>query len=521
MNKLYYGLLSISLVLSASIEAHSSNQNGFDENRRVIQNVNQGEVSGLIQVARAPRGTVPSCDRLEALRQLVAIYDAVTSIKADSNFDPNRRSAFNSKIGYIETDLSNFDITRVDRSQLNLVTSTTSITSNTKTLSVLQGKLYACAAPENREEIWKENCLVAEHGYTFGNGALKPDTERAKQLAEIVEWKDIQNTPLPTARYQTQVRVLNADCVNHTVSLNSKGENACAMDMANATLPGGVMGGGNAQEEVMCYRGNLQPVLQQLCDKIKQAGKLDLGNFLPLEGGAYMPEVSFWRHWDTIGATESYDYMDHVDTIAVFATAALRHPSRLPMGKGSDVTKWTKLQNQITYWQVQENKIRSVLSYAALKGHTSVVLGAFGNGAFANPVNETIEMFNRILPDYNGIFKYIDFAVLCPANNTKLHDNYYNKLNGLILPSSTSLSSNNGSNNDVVQLDINNFPYYNKYIDPATYSKLMYLHGKIHSLSIDEYEETGKYKESLGKELEEAYKQLNSLLSSITISKGK
>lgn len=198
--------------------------------------------------------------------------------------------------------------------------------------------------------------------------------------------------------------------------------------MANATLPGGVMGKGNAQEEVIAYRGDLQFILAAVKAKETKMQRLSQDNFIPLEGGVFLT-ASIWRNFSTIGSPLAYDYRPRIEEIDVFAAAALRHSSRMP-GKQADVQKWRCLEDEEKYWDVTGNKIRTMLHFAAVKGYDSLVLGAFGNGAFANPVKETIAVFKKVLKEYDGHFKEIRFAVLTPPRNTHLYNEYHRELDG-------------------------------------------------------------------------------------------
>ncbi len=299
-------------------------------------------------------------------------------------------------------------------------------------LLVTLGKKYDCATTDQRRAIWKENELVSKKGYTFdGRTVLSPKTEEIDP--SIVEWDSIRQISFPANNFKTHVRVVNEDSINVGLKMEKEtGKRPLILDMANATMPGGLMGAGNAQEEVMAYRGDLQFALADLCDKEVKMGRLNQGNFLPLEGGAFLKGVSIWRDWDTIGSREAYAYREQIEQVDIFAAAALRHGSRLSFipKKGADEEKWPFLEKEVEYWETTANKIRTILRFAALKEYESVVLCAFGNGAFANPVPETVKMFQEVLNEYDGQFKEVCFAVLTPPGNTRLFDEYHQELDG-------------------------------------------------------------------------------------------
>ena len=56
---------------------------------------------------------------------------------------------------------------------------------------------------------------------------------------------------------------------------------------------------------------------------------------------------------------------------------------------------------------------RRILSSAAIAECDVVILGAFGCGAFQNPPEVVAEAYREILPEFDGCFDVIEFAVFC------------------------------------------------------------------------------------------------------------
>jgi len=143
------------------------------------------------------------------------------------------------------------------------------------------------------------------------------------------------------------------------------------------------------------------------------------GDFLPRQGGAYLPKVSIFRSFDGIGCTESYEFYLKPKFVNIFATAAFRHANR----KGADEERWPELKDQSQYWLQTQQKIRCMCFTAILNGHNILVLGAFGNGAFGNPAKDTIEyVFKPVLEEFKGWFVHIGFAVLCGKDTTNFNE---------------------------------------------------------------------------------------------------
>jgi uncharacterized protein (TIGR02452 family) len=61
-------------------------------------------------------------------------------------------------------------------------------------------------------------------------------------------------------------------------------------------------------------------------------------------------------------------------------------------------------------------RIRTVLDAALAHGHTCLVLGAFGCGAFGNPPEDVAAAFARVArsPEFRGSFALLAFAIVDP-----------------------------------------------------------------------------------------------------------
>ena len=55
-------------------------------------------------------------------------------------------------------------------------------------------------------------------------------------------------------------------------------------------------------------------------------------------------------------------------------------------------------------------------------GHDSLVLSAFGCGAFQNPPDHIARLFKEVIEDYKGHFKMVAFAILDDHNANKSHN---------------------------------------------------------------------------------------------------
>ncbi len=71
-----------------------------------------------------------------------------------------------------------------------------------------------------------------------------------------------------------------------------------------------------------------------------------------------------------------------------------------------------------------KEKIRTILRIAGKYNHDSLVLSAFGCGAFANPPNHVAELFKEVFSEdeFFGFFRNIVFAIFEDHNSEKEHN---------------------------------------------------------------------------------------------------
>lgn len=63
-----------------------------------------------------------------------------------------------------------------------------------------------------------------------------------------------------------------------------------------------------------------------------------------------------------------------------------------------------------------------MLTVAASKGADTLVLGAFGCGAFENNLEVVARAYKVALQEFPKVFKRIEFAVYCPPSGSKNYD---------------------------------------------------------------------------------------------------
>ena len=191
--------------------------------------------------------------------------------------------------------------------------------------------------------------------------------------------------PSPEKKDRT-IRIMTTDSLTAAQVLASnrakqakKSGNVCILNMASPLRPGGgVLAGATSQEEFICARTTLLPSLKE--------------NFyrLPEFGGIFTPDVLVFRspgplgdNAGDLGAGERY-------WVDVISAGMLRFPDL--EGEEDEVKKLGKKDREVV-----ERKMRAVLRIAATKGVKKLVLGAWGCGAYGNPVGDVAEAWSRVL----------------------------------------------------------------------------------------------------------------------------
>jgi len=208
--------------------------------------------------------------------------------------------------------------------------------------------------------------------------------------------------------FPTRITVVSQDCLQVAQDLHVRGLNPCVADFANSThAGGGYLYGARAQEEHICRCSGLSVV-------IDPRHGMQTHNFYPLNestpaAGLYVPQVPVFH------AGKTFEYLNQPFPIAVAVLAAPYKPSL------QSVSGRLRLNDQDAH--LVRERIRTMLEMAFINGHRSVVLGAFGCGAFANPPEHIAAIFNDIIQsDYPGCFEEIVFAVLDDHNTGKEHN---------------------------------------------------------------------------------------------------
>ncbi|EEP77324.1 predicted protein [Uncinocarpus reesii 1704] len=157
------------------------------------------------------------------------------------------------------------------------------------------------------------------------------------------------------------------------------------LNMASPLRPGGgVLNGATSQEEFLCVRTTLYPSLQESFYR------------LPEIGGVWTPDVLIFRDGGPEGNNLAKG--DRV-YVGVVSAAMLRFPELEEGGRAYSNSGETEMV---------EKKMRAVMRVFQARNLESVVLGAWGCGAYGNPVEEIAKAWRKVLrPDKDAKEKRI------------------------------------------------------------------------------------------------------------------
>lgn len=186
------------------------------------------------------------------------------------------------------------------------------------------------------------------------------------------------------------------------------------MNFANAFhAGGGVTKGSSAQEECLCRTSTLYPLLyrRSLRDTFYKHHH-SLNTAKASDALIYTEGVIICKTDEDLPKRMSRKDWASVDVITV-AAPDLRTKSNLHAALVGNGT----FMNDAELFGYHVKRAIHVLTCAAAKGADTLVLGAFGCGAFQNNPEVVARAYKVALEEFPKVFKRIEFAVYCPPTD--------------------------------------------------------------------------------------------------------
>lgn len=257
------------------------------------------------------------------------------------------------------------------------------------------------------------NKLIQSGGYTTPSGKhIQFDFTKMLQGGKCFQ-QELPPVSVPDVDGGTKVMVEGKDCLIAAKRLVKEGYNPVLLNFASAGHPGGgVENGARAQEETICRRSTLTRSIYSFDPTyaFKYNYPLQSGEHYPIISefsAVYSPNVTVFREGiDCLFMEEPYD-------VAVVTCAALNLGGKYAIKLTSDGHMPQKAID------ITRNKIRTVYRIGLTYGHDSLVLGAFGCGAFKNPPAEIAKLFHEVMeePEFKNKYRLITFSIIDDHNS--------------------------------------------------------------------------------------------------------
>ncbi len=194
-----------------------------------------------------------------------------------------------------------------------------------------------------------------------------------------------------TGPHTTTYEVTNETTLSAHKRHQAKGHNVVSLNFAAATNPGGgFLTGARAQEEYLCRSSALYVSIK---DSPMYAYHRREGHKRYSDAMIYSPDVPVFRD-DAHGLLPT-------PYLASFITSA------------APLTKHLNPEELVHIPEILRTRIRKILTVAQAHGHDSLVLGAWGCGAFGNDGHQVSAFFKQALEvDFKGAFKEVTFAIV-------------------------------------------------------------------------------------------------------------
>ena len=240
-------------------------------------------------------------------------------------------------------------------------------------------------------ELGRTAVEAMDQGYYFSPAGIKvdwSDSVNAAIRAKVSIPPDVSLAVVEPGQFpETLIQVANETTLGASRRLHENGSDPLALNFANGVHPGGgFLVGARAQEEVLCRSSALYRTLQNdpMYEAHSQRPLPDSTDWSILS-----PDVPVFRRDDGME-------LDHPWLLSFITCAAPYAPVI-----GQSVSR-----------DLLQQRILRILAVARAYGYTSLVLGAWGCGAFGNDPYLTAEDFRMALEnEFSGTFLEIVFAI--------------------------------------------------------------------------------------------------------------
>ncbi len=242
---------------------------------------------------------------------------------------------------------------------------------------------------------------------------IENSTKNQKLILENDKLQAIDNN-----RFSEAAKIIVSKKRTYEAAERYKDTKVAVHNFASATNPGGgVERGANAQEECLCRTSTL---FFNLNTKAMWDGFYSPHRAAhnPINNGdiIYTPDVMVIKSDTALPKRRPENEWYKVDVITCAAPNLREKPSNAYNSHNGSQKVSLSLKEQ---QELHEKRLRKILDVAVINGVDSIILGAFGCGAFMNSPEAVAKAAKNVITDYMKAFKNIEFAVYCsPRDDT-------------------------------------------------------------------------------------------------------
>ncbi len=236
----------------------------------------------------------------------------------------------------------------------------------------------------------------------------------------ILEGDDIPDLPKESA-FGEDVRCIVSRKRTFEAAQAYIGQRICVLNFASATNPGGgVTRGSSAQEECLCRCSTLYPCIS--AEDVKTGfhyshrSMLKSGdmNVLYNSDCIYTPGIIVLKSDTSLPRLLPEAQWYSVDVITC-AAPNLRPVPGDPLNHGSDSRAVRITESELII--LHEKRASRILDIAMAHRAETVIMGAFGCGAFRNPPSAVAAGIRKAVDRHRRDFRNIEFAIYCPPGD--------------------------------------------------------------------------------------------------------
>ena len=246
--------------------------------------------------------------------------------------------------------------------------------------------------PRDRARFLGVSALAAirEGRYVADDGqAVDWTAEVQKAIAARVSVPPQAILPAPSRERfrETRVEVANETTLGGARRLHDAGLRPLSLNFANGRVPGGgVLEGARAQEETLCRSSALLATLEgdAMYEAHRRGSRGESSDWVILS-----PDVPVFRRDDGASLAQPWT--------TSFATCAAPYAPHVGQPRSGELLA---------------ARIRRLLEVARAYGFDTLVLGAWGCGAFGNdPTQTALDFHAALATDFDGAFRHVVFAI--------------------------------------------------------------------------------------------------------------